>query len=120
LLAQQMQQQKLLHGHHHGKKDSDRRSSSLSHGATNASLHRFSVDALAGTGSNASGKRDLAVTSDDDSINSWDADMAGCSEDEDDIDVDDVPPSPTAASTTSGSSRGTSPSGGNTRLNHSK
>lgn len=107
----------------HGKKDgSDRLRSagSTANGTANSSLHRFSVDALAGTGSAARKRSDLNVTDSDDegSINSWDQDLAGCSEDEDDIDVDDVGArSPTAVSTTSDSSRGgSSPSALGARL----
>lgn len=110
-----MQQQKLLHGHHSSKKDVDHHRTGTTTGNTNSSLHRFSVDALAGTGSSDASqrKRDLNVTSDeeDGSINSWDEEVGGCSDDDDDIDVDDVGPhSPTAVSTTSDSSR-SSPSG---------
>lgn len=122
-----MQQQKLqIHGHHHhhgthSNGDSRNRSATISSNSgqlnssrNNSSLHRFSVDALAGTQSSAgndrkhnSNHRQLNVTSDEDgSITSWDDEIAG-TDDDDDIDVDDVGPlSPTAVSTTSDSSRG--------------
>ena len=80
-----------------------------------SSLHRFSVDALAGTASHSdtSSKEEqlLNVTSDDDenSIASWDEDI-GIDDEEDDEEIDVGPLSPTAVSTTSESSRGgTSP-----------
>lgn len=87
-----MQQQKL------GLKAEKERSAGATTGATNSSLHRFSVDALAGTGAKKRG--DL---SSDESINSWD-EVGDCSED--DIDVDDV--GPPISPTTSDSSRGES------------
>ena len=73
-----------------------------------SSLHRFSVDALAGTG-NCSDSKDeqlLNVTSDDDdnSIASWDEDI-GIDDDDEDEEIDVGPMSPTAVSTTSESSR---------------
>ncbi|KAI1295643.1 Homeobox protein SIX6 [Halotydeus destructor] len=114
LLQAQMQQQKLIHGHSQsGKKDSRGGPGSTSTN-TSSSLHRFSVDALAGTGS-GNRKRDLNVVSDDEdgSINSWDEEVGGCSEDdEDDIDVDDIGHhSPNAVSTNSDSSRGSPATG---------
>lgn len=112
-----MQQQKLhLHGHH-GSKTGARDSSGHigsregRNGSTtlnnNSSLHRFSVDALAGTASSASNNAKTAhllnVTSDEDgSLTSWDDDVPV----DDDDDFDDGPLSPTAVSTTSESSRG--------------
>lgn len=83
----------------------------------NSSLHRFSVDALAGTTSDTSSKEEqlLNVTSDDDenSIASWDEDIGlddDDDEEEEDEEIDVGPLSPTAVSTTSESSRdGTSP-----------
>lgn len=81
-----------------------------------SSLHRFSVDALAGTGSSdtTSSKEEqlLNVTSDDDenSIASWDEDIGIDDDEEEDEEIDVGPLSPTAVSTTSDSSRGgTSP-----------
>ena len=72
---------------------------------TSNSLHRFSVDALAGTGNTNSKKSHLLnVTSDEEnSVASWDE--ADDDDDEDD-DIDVGPLSPTAVSTTSESSRG--------------
>lgn len=107
------------------------KTSAASGSSARSSLHRFSVDALAGTGSHhnsdtTSSKDDddddipLNVTSDDEmSLASWDEDIGI----DDDDDVDDVvggdadddnpdeeidvgPLSPTAVSTTSESSRG--------------
>ena len=79
--------------------------------STNAtsSLHRFSVDALAGTGSSSSNQKsshhNLNITSDEDgSLTSWDDDVPV--DDVDDEDDDVGPLSPTAVSTTSDSSRG--------------
>lgn len=96
-----MQQQKLK-----GEKE---RNTGATTGSTNSSLHRFSVDALAGTGSK---KRTDLSSDDDNSINSWD-EVVDCSDD-DDIDVDDV--GPPISPTTSDSSRGdSSPANGRRR-----
>ena len=93
-----MQQQKIgLHGH--SKNHDKERGTGTTTGATNSSLHRFSVDALAGTGSK---KRGDLTSDDENSINSWD-EVGDCSDD-DDIDVDDV--GPPISPTTSDSSRG--------------
>lgn len=79
-----------------------------------SSLHRFSVDALAGTASSDTSSKEeqmLNVTSDDEenSIASWDEDI-GIDDEEEDEEIDVGPLSPTAVSTTSESSRGgTSP-----------
>lgn len=99
-----MQQQKLgLH-----VKGEKERSAGATTGSTNSSLHRFSVDALAGTGSK---KRGDLSSDDDNSINSWD-EVVDCSDD--DIDVDDV--GPPISPTTSDSSRGeSSPANGRRR-----
>ena len=118
LIHQQMQQQKLLHGssekkdHHHMNHHHHRSSiGGVTPGSTtSSSLHRFSVDALAGNCSHSlvGGKKRSAnnLTSyeddDDNSINSWDEQLGECSDD-DDIDVDDVDP---LSPTTSDSSRG--------------
>lgn len=97
-----MQQQKLK-----GEKE---RNTGATTGSTNSSLHRFSVDALAGTGSK---KRADLSSDDDNSINSWD-EVVDCSDD-DDIDVDDVS-GPPISPTTSDSSRGdSSPANGRRR-----
>ena len=94
VLNSQMQQQKL------GLKGDKERSSGATTGSTNSSLHRFSVDALAGTGGQ---KRGDLSSGDENSINSWD-EVGDCSDD--DIDVDDVGPPISPA--TSDSSRGDS------------
>lgn len=105
-----MHQQKLLHGHTGvDKKDHHRGGSGLGGTtSTSSSLHRFSVDALAGTGSSSKKRTAADLTSDDDnSINSWD-EVGDCSED-DDIDVDDVGPlSPTTSESSRGGSSPTS------------
>lgn len=77
---------------------------SLSASNPNSSLHRFSVDALAGTGSSTKAKSHLLnVTSDEEnSVASWDE----ADDDDEDDDIDVGPLSPTAVSTTSESSRG--------------
>lgn len=95
------------------------RNSSLSQTGGNgnkiSSLHRFSVDALAGTASSDTSSKEeqlLNVTSDDDenSIASWDEDIGIDDDDDEDEEIDVGPMSPTAVSTTSESSRGgTSP-----------
>lgn len=77
----------------------------------NSSLHRFSVDALAGTGSSDTSSKEeeqlLNVTSDDEenSIASWDEDIGLDDEEDEDEEIDVGPLSPTAVSTTSESSR---------------
>ena len=116
LLHQQMQQQKLLHGssekkdHHHMNHHHHRSSiGGVTPGSTTSSLHRFSVDALAGNCSSLVGGKKRSANNltsyeddDDNSINSWDEQLGECSDD-DDIDVDDVDP---LSPTTSDSSRG--------------
>ena len=111
----QMQQQKLgLHGHAKGERDKERGAgagtgSGATTGSTNSSLHRFSVDALAGSATQKRGG-DLS-SGDENSINSWD-EVGDCSDD--DIDVDDV--GPPISPTTSDSSRGdSSPANGGRR-----
>lgn len=121
-MHQQMQHQKMqLHSgrsslHHslHSAFSSRNSSLGLSGANKNSSLHRFSVDALAGTASSDTSSKEeqmLNVTSDDDdnSIASWDEDI-GIDDEEEDEEIDVGPLSPTAVSTTSDSSRGgTSP-----------
>ncbi len=94
-------------GGHHGSSGRNGSTNLGSSANTTSSLHRFSVDALAGTGNSASHQKSshlLNVTSDEDnSLTSWD-DVPVDDDDDDDVDVG--PLSPTAVSTTSDSSRG--------------
>lgn len=84
------------HHHHHHNNNNHHHTSfkSPSNNNKNSSLHRFSVEALAGTGPSSTGinsdahKSSLNDHSDNESINSWDEDIPIDSDSDDDIPLD--------------------------------